>query len=56
MGLVAPSSLYAKETSFLADAATAQDPVGLVIVSPLLLVLAVVKVRWSLLSWLRWVG
>ena len=39
VGLLAPNSLYGKETSTLADAATAQDLVGLVIVGPLLLVM-----------------
>ena len=56
VGLLAPSRLYGKETSFLADAATAQDLVGLVIVGPLLLVLAVLAVRGSLRCWLCWLG
>jgi hypothetical protein len=56
VGLLAPNSLYGKETSSLADAATAQDLVGLVIVGPLLLVLAVLAVRGSLRCWLCWLG
>ena len=56
VGLLAPGSVYGKETAFLADTATAQDLVGLVIVSPLLLVLAVLAVRGSLRSWLCWLG
>jgi hypothetical protein len=56
VSLLAPSSVYGNETSLLADAATAQDLVGLVIVSPLLLVLAALAVRGSLRSWLCWLG
>ena len=56
VGLLAPNSLYGKETSSLADAATAQDLVGLVIVGPLLLVSAVLAVRGSLRCWLCWLG
>ena len=56
VGLLAPNSLYGKETSTLADAATAQDLVGLVIVGPLLLVLAVLAARGSLRCWLCWLG
>ena len=56
VGLLAPGSVYGKETAFLADAATAQDLVGLVIVGPLLLVLAVLAVRGSLRGWLCWLG
>jgi hypothetical protein len=56
VGLLAPNSIYGKETSTLADAATAQDLVGLVIVGPLLLVLAVLAVRGALRCWLCWLG
>ena len=56
VGLLAPNSIYGKETSTLADAATAQDLVGLIIVGPLLLVLAVLAVRGSLRCWLCWLG
>ena len=56
VGLFAPNSIYGKETSTLADAATAQDIVGLVIVGPLLLVLAVLAARGSLRCWLCWLG
>jgi hypothetical protein len=54
LGLLAPSSVYGKETSFLTAAATAHDLVGLVIASPLLVVLAALAVRGSLPGWLCW--
>ena len=56
VGLLAPNSIYGKETSALADAAAAQDVVGLIIVGPLLLVLAVLAARGSLRCWLCWLG
>lgn len=56
VGLLAPSSIYGEETTALADAATAQDLVGLVVVGPLLLILGVVGARGSLRAWLSWLG
>jgi hypothetical protein len=56
VGLLAPVSVYGKETPTLADAATAQDLVGLVIVGPLLIVFAVLATRGSLRCWLCWLG
>jgi hypothetical protein len=56
VSLLAPDRIYGQETSALADAATAQDLVGLVIVGPLILVLAVFAVRGSLRCWLCWLG
>lgn len=56
VGLLAADSIYGEETPALADAATAQDLVGLVVVGPLLLVLAVRASQGSLRSWLCWLG
>jgi len=56
VGLLAPSSIYGEETTALADAATAQDLVGLVVVGPLLLILGVAGARGSLRAWLSWLG
>lgn len=56
VGLVAPSSVYGYETVALADAATAQDIVGVAVVAPLLLLLAAAATRGSLSSWLCCLG
>lgn len=56
MGLLTPGTIYGKETDLLADAATAQDLVGLIVVGPLLLVLGVAGARGSLRAWLSWLG
>ncbi len=56
VGLLAPTSIYGKETSTLADAAGAQDLVGLLVVAPLLLVLAVGARRGALQQWSCWLG
>ena len=56
VGLLAPQWIYGRETSALADAATAQDIVGVVVVAPLLLILGVRAVRGSFRSWLCWLG
>jgi len=56
VGLAAAASVYGKETTALADAATAQDIVNLVLVGPLLLVLGVRASRGSLRACLGWSG
>ena len=56
VGLVAANDIYGDETPTLRDAATAQDLVGLVVVAPLLLVLALAAARGSLLGWLCCLG
>jgi hypothetical protein len=56
VGLLMPRSIYGRETSALADAATAQDLVGLVVVSPLLVVLAISAARGARRRWLCWLG
>jgi len=56
VALLRPRWIYGSETPALADAATAQDIVGLVLVAPLLLVLGVRAVRGGFRSWLCWLG
>src|SRR3954451_6291617 len=56
VGLLAPDSVYGRETPALQNAAIAQDLVNLVLVGPLLLVLALRAHRGSLRSWLCWLG
>jgi hypothetical protein len=56
VGLLAAGRIYGGETPALADAATAQDLVGLVLVAPLLIVLAVGASRGTLRAWLCWLG
>jgi hypothetical protein len=56
MGLLGPARIYGDETLALADAATAQDLVGLVVVAPLTLVLTYAASRGSLRSWLCLLG
>lgn len=56
VGLAAPAAVYGRETTALADAATAQDTVNLVLVVPLLLVLGVRASRGSLRACLGWTG
>jgi hypothetical protein len=55
-GLLWPESIYNKETAALADAATAQDVVGLLPVTPLLVALGVWASRGSLWAYLGWLG
>lgn len=55
-GLLAAARIYGEETPALADAATAQDLVGLVVLAPALLTLAVSAARGSLRSWLCLLG
>jgi len=55
-GLLAPGTIYGRETRALADAATAQDLVGLIVVAPLLVGLAVGASRDALHPWLCWLG
>lgn len=50
------ADMYGDETLVLRDAATAQDLVGLVVVAPLLLILALGAFRGSLTSWLCCLG
>ena len=54
--LLAAGRIYRAETAALADAATAQDLVGLVLVAPLLVVLPIRASRGSLRAWLCWLG
>jgi hypothetical protein len=56
VGLVAPERIYADEPPALADAVTAQDLVGLIVVAPLLLGLTFAGLRGSLRSWLCLLG
>lgn len=56
LGLVAADSVYGKETAALADAATAQDIVGVLLVAPLLVVLGARAARGSLRAYLGWSG
>jgi hypothetical protein len=56
VGLLAPGRIYGRETTTLADAATAQDLVGLVVVGPLLIVLAISALRGGRRAWLCWLG
>jgi hypothetical protein len=55
-GLAAATAVYREETPVLADAATAQDLVGLVVVAPLLLLLATATARGSSRCWLCLLG
>ena len=56
IGLLAPDRIYGGETRALADAAAAQDLVGLSVVAPLLVLLAVGAARAALRPWLCWLG
>jgi hypothetical protein len=56
VGLAATDRVYGRETDALADAAVAQDVVGLVVVAPLLVVLGVAAARGSLRAYLGWSG
>lgn len=56
VGLASATDIYGGETTTLRDAATAQDLVGLVLVAPLLLVLALAAERGSVISWLCCLG
>jgi len=55
-GLLWPDAIYDQETAALADAATAQDIVGLAVVSPLLVALGVRASRGALFAYLGWLG
>ena len=54
--LLQPTAVYGDETRVLADAATAQDLVGLAVVAPLLLILSLAAARGSLTCWLGCLG
>jgi hypothetical protein len=56
VGLLTPRSIDGRETTALADAATAQDLVGLVVVAPLLVVLPMAAARGARGAWLCWLG
>ncbi len=56
VGLVAPADIYGRETTALADAATAQDLVGLLLVAPLLVILGWQAHRGHLRAYLVWLG
>jgi hypothetical protein len=55
-GLLWPERLYGMETTALVDQAIAQDLVGLVVVAPALVVLAVLARRGSVTAHLLWLG
>jgi hypothetical protein len=54
--LLQPTAVYGDETRVLANAATAQDLVGLAVVAPLLLILSLAAARGSLTCWLCCLG
>ncbi|MDN5765112.1 MAG: hypothetical protein L0H96_03415 [Humibacillus sp.] len=56
VGLVSAASIYGRETAILADAATAQDLVNLVLVAPLLVILGWRAHHGHLPAYLVWVG
>lgn len=56
VGLAAGDRVYGGETDTFADAAAAQDVVGLTVVAPLLVVLGVAASRGSLRAYLGWTG
>jgi len=56
VALLQPPAVYGDETRALADAATAQDLVGLGVVVPLLLILSLAAARGSLTCWLGCLG
>ena len=56
VGLLAAGRIYGRETTALADAATAQDLVGLFVVGPLLIVLAISASRGARRAWVCWLG
>lgn len=56
VGLVRPATIYGRETTVLADTATAQDLVNLLIVAPLLVILGWRAHRGHLPAYLLWVG
>lgn len=55
-GLLQATAVYGDETRMLADAATAQDLVGLAVVVPLLLILSLAAAQGSLTCWLCCLG
>ncbi|MCT9932167.1 hypothetical protein N5079_18355 [Planotetraspora sp. A-T 1434] len=55
-GLVNAGGVYGKETSAFIDQAIAQDAVNLAVVSPAIVVLAVLARRGSLRAYLMWLG
>jgi hypothetical protein len=56
VGLLRVASIYGQETAVLADAATAQDLVNLLLVAPLLVILGWRAHRGHLRAYLVWVG
>lgn len=56
LGLLLPAAVYGRETDLLFNAALAQDVVNGVLVSPLIVVLAVMARRGSFSSWLSLIG
>lgn len=56
VGLVPSANIYGRETTVLADEATAQDVVNLLIVAPLLVILGWRAHRGHLPAYLAWVG
>ena len=56
LGLLQPAAVYGRETEELLNAALAQDAVNALLVSPLLVVLALLARRGSVMSWLTLTG
>lgn len=56
VGLLSAAGIYARETTVLADTATAQDLVNLLVVAPMLLVLGRRAHRGHLPAYLVWLG
>ena len=56
LSLLKPSAVYGRETDELINAAIAQDAVNAFLVSPLLVILAVLARRGSVISWLTLTG
>ena len=56
LSLLRPAAVYGRETEELINAALAQDAVNAMLVSPLLVILAALARRGSLMSWLTLTG
>jgi uncharacterized membrane protein len=56
VGLAATGSIYGHETAAFVDEAIAQDIVNIAVVSPAIIVSALLAWRGSLTAWLAWLG
>jgi hypothetical protein len=56
IGLAASSSIYSRETAAFLDQAIAQDIVNVAVVTPVIVVSALLARRGSLTAWLVWLG